>query len=93
LCLASWFRCWQVRQLVKIKPANFWNVKLPKQVKAVFVFAAGPFMDRLAKKLDLAMVERAEPLYVISYGFALPKHDSVEFKSGLHLYKLEPAKR
>lgn len=84
--------CFRFRGQVSIELANFWTKKLPSDTKAVFVFGAGPFMQRLAKKLrQRARGDKA--LYVISYGFELPGLKPMANQEGLYMYKLAPVKR
>lgn len=69
LCLVSYVRCWKYRHLVSVRWRDFWLSPLPKDVDAVFVFLAGPYLRRLDRKLKR---EHTGPLRVVSYGFAIP---------------------
>lgn len=89
----SLLRSLKYKRLVTIKLANFWHADIPKETKAVFVFAAGPYMNKLSRKLAQIAKNRQEPLYVVSYGFLIPGFNEVAFESGLYLYQLMPTKR
>jgi 16S rRNA A1518/A1519 N6-dimethyltransferase RsmA/KsgA/DIM1 with predicted DNA glycosylase/AP lyase activity len=90
LCLVSYLRSLKQGDLVKIRLADFWLAKLPADTLAIFVFLAGPYMNRFAKKLDSLMVNRSKPLYVVSNSFQVPGLKSIKSQDGLHLYKLDP---
>jgi SAM-dependent methyltransferase len=89
LCLVAWLRCRRFGKLVTVRWRDFWLSELPLDTKAVFVFAAGPFMNRLERKLRQTVAKRHEPLYVASYGFALPGHEPIAAKEGILLFRLE----
>lgn len=90
LVLISWWRCWPQHTLVRIKLRDFWLTELPPDTKAVFVFLAGPYMARLAKKLELEMAERRRPLQVLSYGYEIPGYLPEAIADGFYLYLLKP---
>ncbi len=93
LFVVSWLRCLQFKGRASVRLANLWTVNLPDDTKAVFVFAAGPYLKRLSRKLSEVMKIRKLPLHVISYGFALPGFKPVESSAGLNLYMFAPPKR
>jgi 16S rRNA A1518/A1519 N6-dimethyltransferase RsmA/KsgA/DIM1 with predicted DNA glycosylase/AP lyase activity len=88
LCVVAWLRCLPVHALVSIKLRNIWSTPLPNEVSAVFVFAASPYMNRLARYLENALKERKKPLIVVSYGFEIPGRKAKRTKAGLHYYEL-----
>lgn len=90
LCVIAWLRCLPLKQMVQIKFRDFWLTPLPKQTAAVFVFLAGPHMKHFAKYLQAVMGKRSTPLFVVSYGFAVPDLRPVRYDRGLYLYKLTP---
>lgn len=90
LCVIARLRCWRERHFVSIKLRDFWLADLPPDTKAVFVFLAGPYMQRLKRKLDIQMAQRDEPLTVVSNGFAIPGLLPRQVKHGLYVYTLEP---
>lgn len=87
LWLISWLRGLRFKKLVKVKLANFWTSKLPENTAAVFVFGAGPYMKRLAKKLRAEAIGKKQ-LYVVSYGFKLPELKPQGHSFGLYYYKI-----
>lgn len=88
-----WLRCLPFKKQASVKLANFWAVNLPSDTKAVFVFAAGPYLKRLVDKLNQIMASRAQPLHVISYGFNLSGLKTAKSNGALHLYRLDSTKR
>lgn len=93
LVAISWLRCLPNRKLVRVMWKNFWLVKLPPNTKAIFVFSAGPYLQRLVKTLSKLAGNQAGELRVISYGFELPGLKLQKSKDGLHLYKVLSGKR
>lgn len=91
LCLIAWLRCWRYRSQVKVLWRDFWLSELPPQTKAVFVFAAGPFMKKLARKFAATVSERHASLLVASYGFELAGQTPIASRSGVHIYRYQPA--
>lgn len=90
LCLASRWRCRQHGNKVHIFWRDFWLADLPEDTKGVFVFAGGPFMKRLAKKLQNDANKLGRPLMVVSYGFGLPGYEPVAKASGMQLFIVNP---
>lgn len=88
LCLVAWVRCAPYRDRVHIRLRDFWFSSLPPNTKAVFVFAGGPFMSKLARKLEVEADKHA-PFYVASYGFELPGWHVIEQQEGINLYRIE----
>lgn len=84
LCVLSWLRCLAYRQSVHILWRDFWFTDLPQGTKGVFIFAGGPFMSRLAKKLEAQAQQQA--FTVVSYGFELPHKKLHKAKNGLYSY-------
>lgn len=86
LCLVAWLRCLPYKKQVKIRWRDFWLSSLPPKTQGVFVFAGGPFMKKLVRKLEHEAKEQA--FYVVSYGFELPGYKALKQRDGLNLYKL-----
>lgn len=91
LVFVAWCRCFKQRKKVQIKLANFWSAELPTETKAIFMFAAGPYMNRAKQKL--LSINHHDALYVVSYGFELPGMSATKHADGLYLYKLPAGKR
>lgn len=90
LNFVAWLRCWRNHVHVQIHLHDFWFATWPPDTKAVFVFLAGPYMNKLKRKLDAVMATRSEPLYVVSNGFAIPGILPKKISQGLYLYELKP---
>lgn len=88
LCLVAWLRCYSYQHQVTIKWRDFWLSNLPKDTKGVFVFSGGPFMKKLALKLESEASKRSEPFHLVSYGFELPGHAASVKTEGLNFYQL-----
>src|SRR2546425_219863 len=69
---------------------DFWSTPLPPEAKAVFIFAAAPFMSRLAEKLQQESAKRGSPLFAVSYLFAVPGRQSLAARQGMLLYRFDP---
>ena len=89
----AWLRCWGMGNRVTIHLHDFWLAHWPPQTDAVFVFLAGPYMNKLKRKLDVEMTKRTKPLLVVSNGFALPGVLPKQISKGLYLYELKPNKQ
>lgn len=89
----AWLRCLRKHVHVTVHLHDFWIATWPRDTKAVFVFLAGPYMNKLRRKLDTEMAKRHEPLFVVSNGFAIPGVLPKKISAGLYLYELKPGKR
>lgn len=90
LSFIAWLRCWRDHLHIRIHTADFWISTWPPDTKAVFIFLAGPYMNKFKRKLDAEMQKRDEPLYVISNGFTIPGALPKRVSSGLYLYEFKP---
>ncbi len=86
----SKLRCRRFGGQVNIVLCDFWSTPLPPEAKAVFIFAAAPFMSRLAEKLQQESAKRGSPLYAVSYLFAVPGRQSLAARQGMLLYRFDP---
>ena len=86
----SKLRCRRYGGQVNIVLCDFWSTSLPPEAKAVFIFAAAPFMSRLAEKLQQESAQSGEPLYAVSYIFAVPGRQSLAASQGMLLYRFDP---
>lgn len=87
----AWLSRWLSRreQLVSVVVADMWRYDLPTDATVVYVFGTGRDLERIAEWMELQVVRRSKPLYVISYGFQLPW--PILRSAGAHyLYELMP---
>ncbi len=73
--LALW-SAWKIKS-AKVKDAevrfgDFWNKSLPEGTTVVFVFLAGPFMQKLDAKLTEEARRLGHTITLISYGMKIP---------------------
>lgn len=87
LCMVALIRCWPVRKQVTIYWRDFWLTPLPKDTKVFFVFLAGPFMKKFARKIE----STDQTCLVASNGFEVPGWKKQKTISGIHLYSLPSA--
>ena len=90
LVLISKFRTRKYKDMVNIKTADFWRVKLPADTGAVFIFLAEPYMYKLNKYLQAEAIRLDKPVTLISYAFELPGHKPVKRDGGLIKYIVKP---
>ena len=90
LYLIAKLRCLPQKSRVTVRLRDFWLADWPNDAQAVFVFLAGPHMKHLARKLKKEMTTRRDPLFVVSYGFAIPGHLPKKISRGMYLYELKP---
>ena len=69
---------------VHIYCKNFWNVPLPEDTKAVFVFLLDKYMPRLDAKLSN---ELKKGTVLLSYTFQIPGKKVVKKSGAMFLYK------
>ncbi|HEU5187090.1 MAG TPA: hypothetical protein VFT87_01160, partial [Candidatus Saccharimonadales bacterium] len=89
LCLVAYVRCWRVRSKVTIYWRDFWTTPLPKDTKLVYVFLAGPFMQKFAT--TLARQAGRRQVWVASNGFAVPGWRHAKNVGGIYVYSLPSA--
>jgi hypothetical protein len=93
LCVVAWLRCRHYSKQVKILWRDFWLSDLPADTKAIFVFAAGPFMKKLADKFNRMATQHNQQFHVASYGFKLPGVQSIRTIDGSFIYLYDTAGR
>jgi len=90
LCLVAWWRCRKYRTRVTIRWRDFWLAALPPSTKAIFVFAAGPYITKLERKLVKFAAQQNKRVLVASYGFALPNQRLLQSRDGVLIYEFKP---
>jgi precorrin-6B methylase 2 len=90
LCLITWFRARRFDGRVRVLWRDLWPAQLPANTKGIFIFSGGPFMKRLARKLEAEATRLQKPLRVVSYGFALPGYKPQKSHSGMQLFIVKP---
>ena len=80
----SYIRVWKYRKLVTLRLRNFWNVPIPKEAKAVFVFLLDKYMVKLDRKLE---TELSKGTKVVSYTFEIPARKPVKVSGALIVYQ------
>ncbi|MFZ1324156.1 MAG: hypothetical protein WAQ57_03295 [Candidatus Saccharimonadales bacterium] len=74
---------WRYRQLVTVKFANFWAVKLPP-CDGIYVFLLDKYMPKLHNKVTR---EISNSIKLVSYAFQIPGKQAITDRNGLYLYK------
>jgi len=74
---------------VQVKLGDFWLQQLPDDTSAVFVFLAGPFMNKLDQYLQREARRLGRDVQLISYGFRLPGHQIVREEGPLTLQRIK----
>lgn len=89
LMVYSWFR---VRKLphTTVRLEDFWRAKLPVNTAVVFVFLAGPFMNKLDRKLQNEATRLGHSIELISYGMQVPKKLEATKRGAFVVYSYEP---
>lgn len=90
MCIVAKLRCISYKGRVTVQWRDFWLADWPQDTRAVFVFLAGPYMGRLARKINQEMTRRNKPLTVVSNGFAIPGYLPKKISGGMYLYEIEP---
>jgi hypothetical protein len=90
LVIFTRYRTRKYKDLVTIKTADFWRVKLPQNTGAVYVFLADMYMVKLGRFLHKEAARLHKPITLISYGFDLPGHKVTARERGLVKYIINP---
>lgn len=82
--LVSKIRTLRYGRQIKIHCRNFWNIPLPKDTTAVFVFLLDKYMSLLDEKLTNELSKGGR---LVSYTFQIPGKQPIISKNALFLYK------
>lgn len=88
LVIYSWLITRRYRRLVRIRWANYWQVRLPA-CDGIYVFLLDRYMVKLHTKITQ---EIGSPVKLVSFAFQIPGVKHVTEKSGLYLYILNNEK-
>lgn len=90
--LAAWSR-WRLAsaklQNAEIRFGDFWSSSLPDETAVVFVFLAGPFMQKLDKKMTQEAERLGHDITLISYGMKIPGKTPLKTDGSFVLYRYE----
>lgn len=89
LVVLTWWRLRAHRSSATVTMADFWQVPLPDDTKAVFVFLAAPFMRRLEKKLEKETKRLGHDIMLVSYGFDFKDRKPVHSEGSLIVYRFK----
>lgn len=87
-----WISRWLSRHdsRVEVKWANFWRVALPDDVTVVYTFGDNRDIQRMYDKVVSEATRLGHPIWLISYGFKVPRTE-IRRSEGAHvLYRCEP---
>lgn len=85
----SYFLSWKDSR-VNVNLADFWFVSLPPETTVVYVFGESRDITKMAQKVASEAKRLHKPLYLISYGFAVPEHPVVKKVGAYFLYQFTP---
>lgn len=83
LVIVAKINCYKYRGLVKIKLANYWQIKLPA-ADAIFTFLITGYMPKLDKMLQKQI---SCPTKVLSYVYPIPNRKAKLKGPNFYLYK------
>lgn len=86
LVVVTWWRLRRYRSRASVSWSDFWLTPLPDETKAVFVFLAAPFMNRLAKKLETEAKRLGHDIILVSYGFEVKDREATKTQGSLVIY-------
>lgn len=89
LVVLTWWRLRRHRDMASVTMADFWLRPLPDETKAVFVFLAQPFMERLRKKLEREAKRLGRDIMLVSYGFAFKDLAPERTEGSLVIYTIK----
>ncbi|MEO5498957.1 MAG: hypothetical protein ABIR46_00490 [Candidatus Saccharimonadales bacterium] len=88
--LAVWSH-WRLKSAklknAEIKFGDFWASALPEDTAVVFVFLAGPFMQKLDKKMSQEAERLGHDITLISYGMKIPGKTPLKTDGSFVLYQ------
>jgi hypothetical protein len=85
LVLVSRYRL-RNRKLANVRWGSMWRYEIPKETTHIFIFGAGSFMKRFAKRIDDFAHANGKVL-VISYGFGFEGRKAVQEVGPFHVYQ------
>ena len=88
LALYSRWRLRRYRDTI-VRCQDFWQSSLPQETAVVFVFLAGPFMDKLERKIQSEATRLGHEIHLISYGMKLKGSTPFAEKGGLVHYRIK----
>lgn len=83
----SRWRTARYHQSTTIVAGDFWRSSLPRETTVVFVFLAGPFMDRLDKKLTQDAKQLGRNVTLISYGVPMNQKTPLRTTANFYIYR------
>jgi hypothetical protein len=90
LVALTWYRLRRYRELATVRLGDFWRIRLPDDTAVIFVFLAGPFMDKLSRYVQREADRLGREISLISYGFELPGLLAARKEGAMTLYKIAP---
>lgn len=83
--ISRWLSRQQPR--VQVYLADFWLVSLPPETTVVYVFGESRDITKMADKVAREAARLQKPLFLISYGFAVPDMAPLKRVGAYHLYE------
>ena len=74
----------------QIRLADFWSSDLPENTAVVFVFLAGPFMNKLDRKLQVEASRLGREITLVSYGMKIADKTPLRTHGGYVVYRFKP---
>lgn len=74
---------------VKTYWADFWQTNWPDETTVVYVFGESRDIARMAEKVASQSQRLQKPLYLISYGFAVPDRQPLKTLGAYYLYRFD----
>lgn len=75
---------------VEVRLANFWRRPLPNDVTVVYTFGDNRDIRRMYDRVVSEATRIGRPIWLISYGFKVPKVKAVNSEGAHLLYRCEP---
>jgi hypothetical protein len=80
-------------ELVQVKLADFWYVKLPPETTIVYTFGESRDINRMYDKVRQEASRLQKPLYFMSYGFEVKDAKELKTDKSFHLYHVTPGQK
>lgn len=90
-----WISKWLSRHdaRVNVKWTNFWHASLPDDVTVVYTFGDNRDIQRMYDRVVNEATRLGRPIWLISYGFKVPRTE-IHRSEGAHLlYRCEPLRK